>query len=86
MTMQSKMAGIPLSPMEEVGVIMANTDGEAFRVVENLQAACGGDTVAAVAFIWKELRQQYGSPVQIAATLFKWLDSFPAIKDGIKWA
>ena len=81
-TLGSRMAGLSLSPIEEISILLANTTGDALKVVQIYHAASGNDPAKALGDIWSELKTRFGSDAKIAAGLRKKLHAFPSIKEG----
>ena len=74
-----------MSPIDEVGILLANTSGDAFQVVKDFHAASGADAALALKNIWDELNSRFGSSSKVASSLRKKIESFPLIKEGTKF-
>jgi hypothetical protein len=78
--LENKLWGLQLTDMDQIGILQANTGGEANRLVNNYLAAGASRPDIAVKNIWTELRKRYGTTDIVAANLRHKLDSFPSIK------
>lgn len=83
--LQNRFQGVPLTPLDEIGVLQANTAGEAKKLVDR---NCGsylaaGDTDPSLALknIWAQLARRYGATATVAHSLRKKLSQFPVVAD-----
>lgn len=79
----NRLRGLSLSALDVIGVLMANTSGEANKLIQDFQVAGGSNPEAALALIWTKLYQRYGSGERVASSLRSRLLSSPSIvSDG----
>ncbi len=82
--LQTEIKDVPLTAIEYIKVLLANTSSDAHKVVKNFYDASAGDPARALDNIWTQLDTRYGSSIKVASSFRKQLDAFPTVKEGAK--
>ena len=78
--LKNRVIGIQLSSIDMMSILAANTTGEPFNIVQCYLSALADNPEETLEKIWQALHNQFGSPVQICASLKRKLELFPIIK------
>jgi hypothetical protein len=75
------MSSLHLDPLDELEIIEAHTaeGSPPHKVVQSFGSIVGTDPAAALQTVYAELKQRFGSDVEVASTLYQRLLNFPGI-------
>ena len=82
--LQNRMNAQSLNPLEKMDVLVAHTAGKARKVVNMYHAAAAFNPDSALAKVWEELHERFGSGQKVSANLMKRVASVPKMKDDAK--